>query len=315
MADRFIYRRRRWHWVWRGDYWWWLIFSDAWIKWCGKCRKVVGRGGWGSWRTGGPSTWWCWWRVCLSAPGLAIIPGWLQALDSRRPSLGIRGRLRIRIVDIWLLHQMTNWLHEAFDGGRRSIGRIIWRLRPRLAHVVFNSRMLNKALRYRVGWSTSIAHGGIDVFVRVDGWAFYFEISIPQQFVGMVSHKAMSDVRVGTPAFPWIIRSSTINVVWVFRIKAVLELFSLFEIELLFMLIKRMRNEWWGQESNKSIHRGHRDPFLAQQLADFTRSHCLMFRGDLGSPAPSKDHKRIHWSFGSPIWIESLGCQGDVGFL
>lgn len=45
-----------------------------------------------------------------------------------------------------------------------------------------------------------------------------------------------SQVRVGTPAFPRIVRSSTINIVRVFRIETVLELFGLFKVKLFFML-------------------------------------------------------------------------------
>jgi hypothetical protein len=56
-----------------------------------------------------------------------------------------------------------------------------------------------------------------------------------------------SQVRVGTPAFPRIVRPSTINIVRVFGIECVLELFGLFKVELLFML-EVYENEIWAKK-------------------------------------------------------------------
>ena len=95
--------------------------------------------------------------------------------------------------------------------------------------------MLDKALRQGVRWSC--IDYGIGGMIWFGGRSL--QVSASQQFVGIVSHKAMihwSHTGVRTPTFPWIVGSSTINVVGIFRIKGVLELFSLFKIELFFML-------------------------------------------------------------------------------
>ena len=168
--------------------------------------------------------------------------------------------LGIGIVKIRLLQQMTRldqWLHEALDGAvtRRSIWcpRVIltvwmiwwwiWRSRTRLAQVIF--RMVDEALRHWVRWSW-VTHD-IDVIIRVDGRSLQVAAS---QFISIVRRKAVihgSYARVGTSAFPWIVRSSTINVVRVFRIEGVLEMFGLFKVELFFML-EAYENELWAKK-------------------------------------------------------------------
>ena len=168
--------------------------------------------------------------------------------------------LGIGIVKIRLLYQMTRldqWLHEAVNGAvtgwtiwyprvKLTVWMIwwwIWRSRTRLARVIF--RMVDEALRQWVR-RPYVAHD-INVIIRIDRRSLQVAAS---QFVGIVRCIAMiysSHARVGTPAFPWIVGSSTINVVRVFRIEVVLELFGLFKIELFFML-EVYENELWAKQ-------------------------------------------------------------------